>query len=305
MRAVLLGTKGGPRLLADRCGPGQLIEQTGHTVLVDAGEGVVQQIVRSGRSLADLDAVFITHHHCDHNVALGNVLMGYWVSGGSRPLTVYGPPPLDRVVERILAAHEYDITTRVADEGRVDLRELVRVRTLGDSGDSGASRVETGPLTVTAVPVSHPPVHALGYRFTGTARGSSIVVSGDTAPCRSLVELAHGAELLIHEVLHPDFIRPAASNTRWADLERHLLTSHTSVYELGAVAAAAGVGTLVMTHFVPATGVEPRRWLEPVQERFGGRVLLGHDLMHIDTHSVNTHNVNTHNEVEEPHENHH
>ncbi|WP_026453750.1 MBL fold metallo-hydrolase [Saccharomonospora iraqiensis] len=290
MRTVLLGAKGGPRLLADRCGPGQLVEHDGTTVLIDAGEGVVAQILRSGRDLSELDAVFVTHHHCDHNVALGNVLMGYWVSGGQRPITVSGPPPLGRIVGDLLAAHAEDIATRVRDEGRSDLRDLVRVREISvDTPPRTGTAASAGPftvgsLTVTAAPVYHPPMPALGYRVTDDA-GTAVVVSGDTAPCASLVELARDAEVLIHEVLHPDFLRPGAAsgNTRWPALRRHLLRSHTSVYDLGRVATDAGVGTLVLSHQVPGRGVSERQWLTPVRARFDGTVLVGDDLMRLES----------------------
>src|SRR5690606_13793663 len=124
MDLLLLGTKGGPRISAAGPGPSQLLEHDGRRLLVDTGEGVVHQLVRAGIDPATVCDVLITHHHCDHNVALGNVLMANWVQGGDRPIRVYGPPPLREIVGHLLAAHSYDIAPRVADEGRADLRAL-------------------------------------------------------------------------------------------------------------------------------------------------------------------------------------
>src|SRR5690606_22557577 len=74
MELLLLGTKGGPRISAAGPGPSQLLEHAGRRVLIDAGEGVVHQLVRAGIDPATVRDVFITHHHGDHNVSLGNVL---------------------------------------------------------------------------------------------------------------------------------------------------------------------------------------------------------------------------------------
>jgi ribonuclease BN (tRNA processing enzyme) len=280
MELVLLGTKGGPRLSTDRVGPSQLVRTGDRVLLVDAGEGVVHQILRAGVDPSDVLDVFITHHHCDHNVALGNVLMANWVSGGDRPITVYGPPPLARIVHHLLEAHAYDIETRVADEGRVDLRKLVTVREL----DGTEAPFRVGGVTVGVTAVSHAPVEpALAYRFD-SVDGRSVVVSGDTGPCDSLVELARGADVLVHEVIYPERIvpqDPAITNTDWPALRRHLLTSHTSVHELGDVATRAGVGTLVLSHLVPAGRVTEDEWLEPVRRTFAGRAVVGEDLLRI------------------------
>lgn len=280
MELVLLGTKGGPRLARDRVGPSQLLRHGDQVLLVDAGEGVVHQLLRADVDPAAVRDVFITHHHCDHNVALGNVLMANWVSGGDRPITVYGPPPLANIVGHILESHAYDIGIRVADEGRIDLRELVDVREL----EGTESPFQVGGVTVSVTAVAHAPVEpALAYRFDA-ADGDSVVISGDTAPCESLVELARGADILVHEVIHPDHVvpqDPAVSNTDWPALRRHLLTSHTSVFELGGIAERARVGTLVLSHLVPSGPVTEQEWRDPVEATFHGRVIVGRDLMRV------------------------
>jgi ribonuclease BN (tRNA processing enzyme) len=216
MEVVLLGTKGGPRLSTDRIGPSQLIRHDGRVVLVDAGEGVVHQLLR--------------------------------------------------------------IDTRVTDEGRVDLRKLVRVVEL----DGTQAPFAVAGLTARAAAVAHAPVEpALAYRFDSVG-GRSVVVSGDTGPCDALVELARDADVLVHEVIHPEYVvpqEPSEVNTDWELLRRHLLSSHTSVHDLGGLAARAGVGTLVLSHLVPAGRVSDEDWLGPVRQTFGGQTVVGRDLM--------------------------
>ena len=59
-----------------------------------------------------------------------------------------------------------------------------------------------------------------------------------------------------------------------------VLDKHTSTEQVGAVAQAAGVGTLVLTHLVPAS-VPTERW-ERAVSGFDGRVVVGQDLLEID-----------------------
>ncbi len=273
MELLLLGTKGGPRISADGPGPSQLVEHAGRRVLVDAGEGVVHQLVRAGVDPATVRDIFITHHHSDHNVALGNVLMAAWAHGADEPIRVHGPPPLREIVGHLLAAHRPDIAVRVADEGRVDLRDLVEVVELDGTGGP----VALGGMRVSATAVEHAPVTpALAYRFD--ADGASLVISGDTAPSEALVALASGADLLVHEVVHPEHVREHRTNADWTRLRRHLLESHTSIAEVGAVARRAGVRTLVLSHLVPG-GVTEEQWRSGAGSTGGLDLVLGADLM--------------------------
>ena len=248
MRLILLGTKGGPRVSATHCGPGQVIVAEDRVILVDCGHGIPQQLLRAGIAPSSLTDIVITHHHSDHNVSLGAVLMAAWAHGLDRTLTVLGPAPLARIVAAHLEANAYDIDIRVTDEGRPDLRDLVRV----DEIDGGDERM-LGRIALRAVRVRHAPVEpALGYRFDGAT--GSVAISGDTGPSPELVELARGADTLVHEVINPDLLRRFAAhetNASWDELHRHLVESHTAVAEVGAIARDAGVGRLVLSHLVP------------------------------------------------------
>lgn len=279
-RLVLLGTKGGPRPRRGTAGPSQVILVGDRPVLIDCGEGVVQRLLEARIDPGMVRDVLITHHHCDHNVALGNVLMANWTSGGAQPIRVAGPPPLETMVGHLLAANAYDIDTRVADEGRVDLRELVTCR---EVVAAGVIHADEG-LRITVALVDHPPVEpALAYRID-TPDGS-VVVSGDTAPCEAVVALARGADVLVHEVIHTQSLssgRHPRANTRWDDLHAHLTRSHTPVEEVGRIAARADVGALVLSHLVPSTASLPdAAWTDPVRKSYRGPVIVGRDLMEI------------------------
>jgi ribonuclease BN (tRNA processing enzyme) len=250
--------------------------------LIDAGQGVPQQLLRAGIEPAEITDILITHHHSDHNVSLGAVLMAAWAHGRSEPISIRGPQPLARIVHHYLEANRYDIELRMADEGRIDLRELVHADELNGSEQD----IMLGPLRLTATLVDHPPVYpALGYRLDAED-GSSVVVSGDTAPSKNLIELADGADVLIHEVINLDLIagtRAASTNADDGMLRDHLTRSHTDIHDIGRVASAACVKTLVLSHKVPADRFDDSGWREPIESAFEGSLILGQDLMSIST----------------------
>jgi len=281
MKLVLLGTKGGPRLSAERSSPAQAIIVGERVLVVDCGEGVPHQLVRAGIPVERVDDVLITHHHSDHNGSYGNLLLTAWAGGLDHQVRTYGPPPLAAMTEAFYEMNAYDLAVRMVDEGRPALRGLVTVTEI----DGPGTVIDDEDITVRAAVVHHPPVEpAYAYRFD--ADGRSVVISGDTTPCDKLIELARGATVLVHEVMHPEFVAGLAhgqvANVEPERMRRHLMQSHTAVEDLGAVAAEAGVGTLVLTHLVPGDRELPEEaWLEPVQATFGGRVILGRDLLEI------------------------
>jgi ribonuclease BN (tRNA processing enzyme) len=174
--------------------------------------------------------------------------------------------------------NEYDIATRIADEGRVPLEPLITPREVTGDG----LLFEDENLRVTAALVDHPPVvPALAYRFDGPDR--SIVISGDTRPSDNLIELARGADVLVHEVLYDSAAvdRLVAGLPNASRLKESIMAHHTTANEVGRVAQAAGVNTLVLSHFVPAEDptITEDMWLDAVRRDFDGRIVVGRDLL--------------------------
>lgn len=286
MELILLGTKGGPRLSATHCGPGQVVVDGDRVVLIDAGQGVPQQLMRAGIDPASVTDVLITHHHSDHNVSLGSVIMAAWAHGRSAPITVWGPSPVARLTHHAIEANAYDIDIRIVDEGRHDLRSMVEVVEL----DGTERDVPLGELRLSATLVDHPPVTpAFGYRLDGAS--GSVVISGDTAASDNLVELAQGCDILVHEVINTALIAPhddGQVNTDWEKLRNHLVASHTDVTEVGSVAERARARTLVLSHKVPGASFDDADWESPIRARYAGEVILGQDLMRIPVSSRTT-----------------
>jgi ribonuclease BN (tRNA processing enzyme) len=275
-RLILLGTAGGPRPRPTRGAPAQVIVANGSAYVVDCGNGVARQLVIAGVPLRSIRDVFITHHHSDHNADYGTLLLLAWSAGLAKPVDTWGPPPLAHITETFFEMSATDIDARMRDEGRVDPRPLVRAHELRVGGPV----VEDDNLKVTAAVVDHPPMTlAFAYRFDAPDR--SIVISGDTRRSDALVALARGADILVHEAMLPAAVdRLIVDVPNASDLKRSILSHHTTAEDAGRVAQAAGVGTLVLSHLVPAEdpSVSDEMWIDAARTHFRGRVILGRDL---------------------------
>jgi ribonuclease BN (tRNA processing enzyme) len=278
-RLILLGTGGGPRPRKANSAPAQVIVANDTAYVIDCGNGVARQLAFAGVPLSSVRHIFLTHHHSDHNADYGNLIWLAWCAGLRTPVDGWGPPPLEKMTKLFFEMNAYDIETRIADEDRVPLLPLVNVHELSEGGPI----MQDENLAVTATLVDHPPVvPAFAYRFDASDR--SIVISGDTLPSDNLIRLAEGADVLVHEVLYVSAIdRLAARVPNAAALRRSILSHHTPVEEAGRGARAAGVKTLVLSHFVPPDdpAVTDQIWLEAARVHFRGEVILGKDLLEI------------------------
>jgi ribonuclease BN (tRNA processing enzyme) len=278
-RLILLGTAGGPRPKRRASAPAQVIVHRGSAYLIDCGNGVGRQMTLAGVPPETLRHIFLTHHHSDHNADYGNVLLLAWGAGLKTAVDAWGPPPLSRMTKLFLELNDVDISTRISDEGRVPLSPLMRPHELARGGPV----LEENGMKVTAALVHHPPLTpAFAYRFDTSNR--SIVISGDTARSDALIELARGADVLVHETLYlPAVDRLVGSIPNASTLKKHIVESHTSAEDCGRVAQAAGVKTLVLSHFVPTDDetITDEMWANAARAHFRGNVVVGKDLMEI------------------------
>jgi ribonuclease BN (tRNA processing enzyme) len=280
MRLVLLGTRGGPRVGASgRSNPSTLILVNEVPYLIDCGYGTTRQLLAAGVSLDHLRYIFITHHHSDHNLEFGTVFYNAWVTGLSARVDAYGPVGLEQMTKDFFNYMKLDIDVRMEDEGRSDPRKLILAHDINKAGVV----VQNDDVKVSACQVHHPLVkQAYAYRFDSKDR--SIVISGDTTYAPELADFAKGADVLVHEVMYLQGIEKLVKRLPNATrLREHLLASHTVPEDVGKIAAAANVKTLVLTHFVPGDdpSITDDQWTEGVRKHFHGRIVVGKDLMEI------------------------
>lgn len=268
---TLLGT-GSPMVDPNRAGPSTLVKAGDSTFLVDCGRGVLMRAAAAGVGAANLTALLLTHLHSDHITDLSDVITTRWVTTFVRTtLPIIGPPGTKAVVESTLEALAPDISYRIGHHADITEPPSVEVYEYTDGQVWDADGVR-----ITAAPTDHRPVEpTIGFRVEYDA--TSVVLAGDTVPCISLDELASGAGALVHTAIRKDLVA-LVQQQRLKDI----LDYHSSVEQAAATAARAGVGTLVLTHYVPplAPGQEDQ-WRALAATEFGGPVELGDDLLKV------------------------
>jgi len=284
-RIILLGTKGGPRVgetsstNPGRHNPSTVILINDVPYVVDCGYGCSRQLLAAGVGLDKLRYLFITHHHSDHNLEYGPLLYNAWITGRPVKVDAYGPVGLDKITRDFFEYAKFDIEIRIVDEGRQDPRKLVKVHEFSGPGVI----LENDDVKISACRVRHPPIkEAYAYRFD--AGDLSVVISGDTAYAPELIQFAKGADVLVHEVMYLPAVEELVKRLPNAKrLREHLMVSHTLPADVGRIAAAAGVKTVVLTHFVPGDdpSITDEQWAADVRKHFTGRVIVGKDLMEI------------------------
>jgi len=278
-RLILLGTGGGPRPRKASSASAQVIICNNSAYVIDCGDGVARQLVLAGVALPTVRHIFLTHQHSDHNADYGNLIWLAWAAGLGTRVDTWGPPPIENMTKLFFEMNGYDINTRITNEGRVPLVPLVQVHELREGG----LVMSDDNLTVSSTLVDHAPVvPSFAYRFDAADR--SIVISGDTAPSDNLIKLARGADVLVHSVLYvPAVDRLVARVPNATALKASIIAHQTSVEDAGRVAQAAGVKTLVLSHFVPPDDPEvtDRMWMDAARVHFRGTVIVGKDLREV------------------------
>lgn len=276
MELVILGSGGGPQPNRSRSAPATAIAHGDDLYVIDCGNGVARQLVSAGYRLRDLSGVFLTHHHIDHNADFGNLIALAWTAGLVDAVPAIGPRPMQEITDQYVAMNRIDVDHRES-LGRPELRGMFAPRDVAGDGEV----FSRNGLTVTAGTVEHPPLEAYGYRFD--ADDGAIVISGDTRYSESMVELARGADVMVHEAYSPEHLHllTQGTNTKVERLQEHFRRAHTTAEDAGRVAAEAGVRTLVLWHLIPTEGLDDAEWKEQAQRHFDGEVVVSRDLQRI------------------------
>lgn len=279
-KLVLLGTGSGPIPGLPRRMASNLMVHNGAAYVLDCGLGATNEYARTGIPFSALRSIFITHHHPDHNIEYGPLLIIGWVSGMRQSVRAYGPPPLLQMTEDYFRSAKATIDFW-AQDFRISPLQTIEAREIQNSGPV----MQDDNVKVTCVVVHHPPVTpALGYRFDFPDR--SIAFSGDTTALEAVAQMAKGADVLVHEAMDfpaiEAFVRQqlAATGPGVGSLDAvmdHMHADHTSAEDAGRIAQEAGVKTLVLSHIGPPS-VSDASWQAAAGKFFKGEIIVGHDL---------------------------
>src|SRR5689334_9935327 len=141
--------------------------------------------------------------------------------------------------------------------------------------DTTAVVYERHGVTISSFPVIHIQDGAVGYRLDYAGR--SVVFSGDTRPCRTLVDAAAGADLLIHETFPSAEVYAKKAGVPPAFAEQIVNGVHTSPAMAGTVFARAGARMSVMWHLAVDHDTVGAAYRE-MRTRYDGPVTIAQDL---------------------------
>jgi ribonuclease Z len=244
--------------------------QRGEVWLFDCGEGTQHQLLRSDLNISQITRVFITHMHGDHVLGLMGLLATCGMTAHARSMDIYGPRPIADYVREVsrrtqfqtnypLEVHEvepgllfeddeYTVACaplkhrlpafgyRVEEKDRPGHFDVERARELGIPSGPLYGKLKRGESIVLDD----------GRAFEGSdfcgpdLKGRAVVYCTDTTYCRSAVELARDADLLIHEATFAEVDEGLA-----------IRSLHSTAAMAARVATEAGARRLMLTHFSP------------------------------------------------------
>ncbi len=295
----LLGTSAS-RPTVERNVASVAIVREGETLLFDCGEGTQRQMMRYGISFA-LEDIFFTHFHADHVIGVIGLMRTMSLQGRTERLRLWGPRGAQRMLKRAeefgmdrlsfalevfelepgerIARKDYAIVPYQADHrgaralgyGIVEEERKGRfnpdlARELGIPEGPLWGEIHRGrAVTLADGRVIEPSV------LVGLPRaGRKVVFTGDTRPCEETVEMARGADVLVHEATFGD-----------EEAARAVETGHSTAREAAMVARDAGVGTLLLTHFSARYSRDASELGKEARQCFE-RTLVGKDGMELD-----------------------
>jgi ribonuclease BN (tRNA processing enzyme) len=225
-----------------------LLRTRDSSVLFDIGSGALGNL-HAAIDYPQLDAIVISHMHADHFLDLiplrYGLKYGPLLRDGLMP--VFLPPGGEAMLRQL--------TSAFPSEGPDDfLDEVFSIHEYDP-----ARPLEINDLHLTFRQTRH---YIDTYSIRAEHGSASVVYSGDTAPCDSVVEHAANCSLFLCEATlglgHEDGMR-----------------GHSSAEEAGEMAQRAGVHRLVLTHY--GTTYAPDELEEAAQSAFAGRCSMADD----------------------------
>jgi ribonuclease BN (tRNA processing enzyme) len=274
-KVVFLGT-GTPNPDPQHSGSSVAIVVKNTPYIIDFGPGLIRKAAAlspryggkiQGLEIENIKRAFLTHLHSDHTTGYPDLIFTPWVAGRDEPLEVYGPEGIKAMTQHILEAYKEDIRVRLYglepanNRGwRVNAHEIKEGVIYKDEN-----------VTVEAFLVEHGSwPGAYGFKFT--TPGRSVAISGDTRPCKNLVEKCKDVDIFIHEVYSYEKLKE-----RTPFWQKYHPQFHTSTHELAEIARQVKPGLLILYHQL-YWGVSDDELVKEITDRYKGKVVSAKDL---------------------------
>ena len=283
-RIHVLGA-GTPTPTPTRFGSSYVAEVCDEQIMVDCGPAATHKLVKAGLWPTDVDYLFFTHHHFDHDVDYPCFLLTRWDQsiGRENSLQVFGPSPTERITEGLIGedgVFAHDLKARInhpssqrvfVNRGGVLPRKPPEVL----ARDVRPGRIYSGSdweMTGARAEHAQPYLDSIAYRLDSPE--GSVVFTGDTEPCQSVVDLAAGADAMLcmcwddQEVMDRNGEAPRQCGTTGA----------------ARMAQEAGVGKLVLVHIGPnlSSHRPMKKGLSDIRRIYDGEVIFSEEVCALD-----------------------
>jgi ribonuclease Z len=299
LHIVFLGTAASIPTVT-RALPSVVVKRKNEVLMFDCGEGVQRQMIKASVGFHRKMKVFVTHMHGDHVLGLPGLLQTMSLLDRQQKLDVYGPVGIKAFVEAISATVQFVLTFpieihEIKDEGVVCQEKEYEVKAartdhvipslayaliekprpgrfnpkkaemLGVPEGPLWSKLQRGEKVKTPAGRIVKPEQVVG----APRPGRKIVYSGDTRPTKSLLRLAEGADLLIHEATFDDEL-----------LDKAIEDGHSTPSQAAETAKKAKVKKLILTHL--SSRYKNTQPLLEQARKFFSNVAIAEDFMEIE-----------------------
>lgn len=246
----------------------QVIAHDGVNYLVDCGEGTQIQMIKYKVRRGKISHIFISHLHGDHYFGLVGLINTFGLLSHKQELHVYGPPPLQQIIQMQLAVsenilpyplhfHTLSGNAVLVDNERITIKcfkTTHRIQCYGFSFEEkeGKRKLLIDKVRKHKIPQSFYSSLQQGLDYitprgeviknddvtTAAARGKKYAFCADTRYDESIIEHIYGFDAIYHETTYLDSMREKA-HARF----------HSTTIEAATIARKAMVNKLLIGHF--------------------------------------------------------
>lgn len=279
-----------------------VLKAFGEIMLFDCGEGTQLQMSKAKISPMKISKIFLTHYHGDHILGLPGIIQSIAFRGRNEPLHIYGPKGLVGIINSIrnlgYFSLPFEIYIHEVDEGIILEEEnyIISCSKMSHSVVNFAYSIiekrrpkfirekaielgiKPGPdfgKLQQGVPVKVGDRSIMPEQVLGKERkGRKIVYSGDTSPNEKMIELAHDADVLIHE---------STFESKYND--KSYETGHSTAVQAAEIGKKANVKKLILTHV--STRYKKSDKLEEEAKEIFENSIVAEDFMQIEVKRAN------------------